>query len=139
MPRLGKFFFCVSRYAPALNFANQPKKKNKKKLSSLSDFLRGIPTQSLRVRTGNVGRPLHSIQNPQVDGFSSDLGKRVALSLAKFSAHEDLQGGATFRIKRGGKRDCQWMTARLLIVVIGEGSRPGLTRRRTLFFSDGQL
>ena len=31
------------------------------------------------------------------------------------------------------------MTARLLIVVIGVGSRPGLTRRRTLFFSDGQL
>ena len=50
-------FFFVSRYAyaPALIFANQL--KNAKKLSALSDFLHGIPTQSLRVSTGTVGSP----------------------------------------------------------------------------------
>ena len=61
--RLGQasFFLCFSLCA-------------RKKLSALSDFLRG-PTQSLRVHT--VDRPLHSIQNPLVNGFSSDLGQRV--------------------------------------------------------------
>ena len=48
-------FFCVFRYAPALIFANY-RKKNKKtqKLNALSDLLRGIPPQSLRVRAGTV-------------------------------------------------------------------------------------
>ena len=52
-------FFCLSRYAPALIFANQQKKKTQK-LSALSDLLRGIPPQSLRVRTGTVASTQHA-------------------------------------------------------------------------------
>ena len=53
------FFLCFSLCA-RIDFRQSAEKKKK----VLSGFLRGIPTQSLRVRTGTVDRPLHSIQNP---------------------------------------------------------------------------
>ena len=103
-PKARQVFLCFSLCA-RIGFRQSAEKKKQKKLSALSEFLRGIPTQSLRVRTGTVDRTLHSIQNRST-AFQVTAGKS---SRAIFSAHQDLQRGATFRIKRGGKRDCQWM------------------------------
>ena len=107
----------------------------KKKCSFI--FLRGNPTQSLHVRTGTVDRPLYSIQNPLVNGFSSDLGQRVVEQhLQRINICKEVQLSEQ---KEEGKETVSGWYDRSSFDSRDWRRKQGLTRRRTLFFLDDQL
>ena len=133
-------FFCVSRYAPALIFANHWKKKTPK-LSALSDLLRGIPPQSFSCP--HRYRRLHSMiyqYNPGTCiGIRRYLGQSV---VEQHFQHTKICKEAQFSEKKKKKKKerrekrltgVDRMTGLLLIVLIEEDCR-ALPRRRTVFF-----
>ena len=103
--RLGqaRFFLCFSLCA-RINFHQSAENKKQNKIKCSFRFS-AWPNTKFACSYRRPSPPL----DPEPVGQWLFKWPRAKGSWATFSAHQHLQGGVTFRVKRGGKRDCQRM------------------------------